>query len=203
MNIPAVSPVLLLKVDKKNKIGIAIRVYLVSVILILTLITVTAFIVDKYSPFPFWLPIVFSIIFIFTLINCIKYIRQFTTKWKRRAVMLASFFIVYAIRFNVVFINTGMGFEITSFGMWWTALFVFACLLAYIGTSAPNTLALSYNSLASRTSEQRVNKAYVPQSEIDTDIAVKGSSVLFDPSLDIVEQQRYRDALEKRKNDSW
>ncbi|WP_241623227.1 hypothetical protein [Rosenbergiella australiborealis] len=45
-------------------------------------------------------------------------------------------------------------------------------------------------------------KAYAPQSEINADIAVKGSSVLFDPNLDIVEQQRYRNAIEKRNN-SW
>lgn len=52
------------------------------------------------------------------------------------------------------------------------------------------------------TAQPNGNKAYASQSEIDTDIAVKGSSMLFDPNLDIVEQQRYRDAIEKRNNDS-
>ncbi|WCQ53260.1 hypothetical protein NL418_023970 [Escherichia coli] len=41
------------------------------------------------------------------------------------------------------------------------------------------------------TAHPNGNKAYASQSEIDTDIAVKGSSVLFDSKLDIVEQQRY------------
>jgi hypothetical protein len=52
------------------------------------------------------------------------------------------------------------------------------------------------------TTQSNGHKAYAPQSEIDTDIAVKGSCVLFDPNLDVLEQQRYRDAIEKRNNDS-
>ncbi|MCW2482726.1 hypothetical protein J5224_27020, partial [Candidatus Symbiopectobacterium sp. NZEC135] len=42
-------------------------------------------------------------------------------------------------------------------------------------------------------------KEYETQSQIDYDIAVKGASVLSDPNLSIVEQQRYRDALKKRE----
>ncbi|EKN1140739.1 hypothetical protein PWG46_000119 [Salmonella enterica] len=132
----------------------------------------------------------------------IKYVRQYISKWKRRSIVLLSFFIVYAIRFNALFINTGVGYELTSFGVVWTSIFLFVCLLAYIGTSDTKSLDAAYYSLTTRTSEPRRDKSYAPQVEIDYDVAIKGRSVLNDPSLSLVEQQRYREALQKREDQS-
>lgn len=202
INIPAILPVLFLKIDKSKKIGVAIRVYIVSVLLILSLIILTSNTVNGVSLSSVLLSIIFPVLFMFALINCVKNIRKFITKWKRRAVILTSFFIVYAIRFNVVFIDTGMGYEITSFGMAWSALFIFACLLAYLGTSEPHTLDSAYNALSNHTSASRIDKSYAPQSDIDYDVSIKGRSILSDPNLSIVEQQRYRDALNKKDDEA-
>lgn len=201
MNIPAILPVLFLKIDKSHKTGIAIRVYLVSVLLIFSLVTLTSNITNEYSPFPFWLPIASVVLFMIALVNCVKHIRKFVTKWKRRTIILTSFIIVYAIRFNVIFINTGLGFEITSFGIVWSAFFVFACLLAYIGTSDTQKLDSAYNALSNHSSETRVDKSYASQTDIDYDVSIKGRSVLNDPNLSLIEQQRYRDALQKKEDE--
>ncbi|EBL0513506.1 hypothetical protein DZG31_24150, partial [Salmonella enterica subsp. enterica serovar Barranquilla] len=117
-------------------------------------------------------------------------------------IVLLSFFIVYAIRFNALSINTGAGYEITSFGVVWTSIFLFACLLAYIGTSDTKSLDAAYYSLTTRTSEPRRDKSYAPQVEIDYDVAIKGRSVLNDPNLSLVEQQRYREALQNKEDES-
>lgn len=202
MNISSIVPALFLKVEKKVKISILIRIYLLSVFLILTLITLTTNIIGEYSTFPVWLPIASVVFFMISLTGYIKYIRQYISKWKRRSIVLLSFFIVYAIRFNALFIITGVGYEITSFGVVWTSIFLFACLLAYIGTSDAKSLDAAYYSLTTRTSEPRRDKSYAPQVEIDYDVAIKGRSVLNDPNLSLVEQQRYREALQKREDDS-
>ncbi|ECV6025829.1 hypothetical protein [Salmonella enterica] len=201
MNISSIVPALFLKIEKKVKISILIRIYLLSVFLILTLITFTTNIIGEYLTFPVWLPIASVVFFMISLTAYIKYIRQYISKWKRRSIVLLSFFIVYAIRFNALFINTGVGYEITSFGVVWTSIFLFACLLAYIGTSDTKHLDAAYYSLTTRTSEPRRDKSYAPQTEIDYDVAIKGRSVLNNPNLSLVEQQRYRDALQKKEDD--
>ncbi|EHX29032.1 hypothetical protein ECDEC12A_3647 [Escherichia coli DEC12A] len=115
--------------------------------------------------------------------------------------MLSSFLIVYAVRFHGVFSDlNGSGYTINGYNTVWTFFFLFACLLTYLGCSGNRENYGTY--IPPATAHPNGNKAYASQSEIDTDIAVKGSSVLFDPNLDIVEQQRYRDAIEKRNNDS-
>lgn len=156
--------------------------------------------IGEYSTFPVWLPIASVVFFMISLTAYIKYVRQYISKWKRRVALLLSFFIVYAIRFNVLFINTGVGSEITSFGAVWTSIFLFACLLAYIGTSDTKSLDAAYYSLNTRTSAPRRDKSYAPKTEIDYDIAIKGRSVLNDPNLSLVEQQRYREALQKMED---
>jgi len=45
-----------------------------------------------------------------------------------------------------------------------------------------------------------VSKAYATRTEIDTDLAIKGRSVLSDTNLDEVERARYRKALDERDN---
>lgn len=127
MNISSVIPALFFKIDKKVKISIMIRLYLLSIFLIFTLTILSTNIIDKYSIFPVWLPIVSTIFFMIALTKYIKYNRQFVSKWKRRVIVLLSFFIMFAIRFNALFIDTGMGYEITSFGVVWSSIF-FICM---------------------------------------------------------------------------
>ncbi|EEN6984572.1 hypothetical protein FWM26_04175 [Salmonella enterica] len=201
MNISFIVPALFLKIEKRVKISILIRIYLLSVFLILTLITLTTNIIGEYSTFPVWLPIASAVFFMIALTAYIKYARQYISKWKRRVILLLSFFIVYVIRFNALLINTEGGYEITSFGVVWTSIFLFACLLAYMGTSDTKSLDAAYYSLTTRTSEPRRDKSYAPQTEIDYDVAIKGSSVLNNPNLSLVEQQRYREALQKKEDD--
>ncbi|EIQ2075611.1 hypothetical protein LUU70_004465 [Escherichia coli] len=201
MNISSVIPALFLKIDKKVKISIMIRLYLLSIFLIFTLTILSTNIIDKYSIFPVWLSIVLTIFFMVALTIYIKYSRQFVSKWKRRVIVLLSFFIMFAIRFNALFIDTGMGYEITSFGVVWSSIFLFACLLAYIGTSDTKSLDAAYYALTTWTSEPRRDKSYAPQTEIDYDVEVKGRTVLNDPNLTLVEQQRYREALQKKEDE--
>lgn len=85
--------------------------------------------------------------------------------------------------------------------MVWTLFFLFVCLLAYLGCAGSKTYSgYSASSSAQQSDYFKPTKEYETQSQIDYDIAVKGRSVLSDPNLSIVEQQRYRDAIEKRDN---
>ena len=45
-----------------------------------------------------------------------------------------------------------------------------------------------------------ITKTYATQTEIDTDLAIKGRSVLSDPNLDEGERARYRQALDEKDN---
>ncbi|MDN8541472.1 hypothetical protein QZH36_08475 [Erwinia sp. BC051422] len=202
MNIPAAIPVLLLQADKKIKIAIAARLYLLGFFLVMALTILTSGFISKYSPFPVWLSIASVVAFIITLINCARYMHQHISKWQRRSVVLASFLIIYAVRFKATFIDTGAGYEITSFGMVWSALFFFACFLAYIGTSNPRDTSAAYNPLSDSPSSSRVDKSYAPQSDIDYDVNMKGKDILNDTSLSVIEKKRYRDALQKKEDGS-
>ncbi|KZR55326.1 hypothetical protein [Klebsiella aerogenes] len=202
INIPSLIPMLFLnKISKKVKVSLAFRLFLLNAFLVLSLVTLSQNTTQKYGLFPVWLVVVAIGLFVVTLLPTVKFMRKHLTVGKSRAVTLTSFLIVYAIRFNGVFSDAyGSGYTINGYNTVWTFFFLFACLLAYLGCSGNRE---NYGTcIPPATAQPNGNKSYASQSEIDTDIAVKGSSVLFDPNLDIVEQQRYRDAIEKRNNDS-
>lgn len=202
INIPSLVPVLFLRKTQKNvKVSMAVRLFLLNAFLVLSLVTVSQNITQKYGLFPIWLVWVAIALFMVTLVSTVKFVRKNLTVGKSRAVILSSFLIVYAARFHAVFSDVyGNGYTINGYNTVWTFFFLFACLLAYLGCSGNRENYGTY--IPPATAQPNGNKAYASQSEVDTDIAVKGSSVLFDPNLDIVEQQRYRDAIEKRNNDS-
>jgi len=202
MNIPSLTPMLFLRKTQKNvKVWMAVKLFLLNAFLVLSLVTVSQNITQKYGLFPIWLVCVAIALFMVTLVSTVKFVRKNLTVGKSRAVILSSFLIVYAARFHAVFSDVyGSGYTINGYNTVWTFFFLFACLLAYLGCSGNRENYGTY--IPPATAQPNGNKAYASQSEIDTDIAVKGSSVLFDPNLDIVEQQRYRDAIEKRNNDS-
>ncbi|HBV2117915.1 hypothetical protein MWR38_11200 [Klebsiella pneumoniae] len=203
INISSLIPMLFLnKISKEVKVSLVFRLSLLNAFLVLSLMTLSQNTTQKYGLFPVWLVIVAIGLFLVTLLPTVKFIRKHLTVGKSRAVILSSFLIVYAVRFHGVFSDVnGSGYTINGYNTVWTFFFLFACLLAYIGCSKNGRNYGTY--IPTATSQPNGYKAYAPQSEINADIAVKGSSVLFDPNLDIVEQQRYRDALEKRNNDSW
>ncbi|EEW4529268.1 TPA: hypothetical protein ACUKSS_004064 [Escherichia coli] len=203
INIPSLVPVLFLhKVLKKVKVSMALRLFLLNAFLVISLVTVSQNITQKYGLFPIWLVVAAIGLFVVILLPTVKFVRKHLTVGKSRTVILSSFLIVYAVRFNGVFSDVnGSGYTINGYNTVWTFFFLFACLLAYIGCSMNGKHYGTY--IPTATSQPNGYKAYAPQSEIDADIAVKGSSVLFDPNLDVVEQQRYRDAIQKRNNDSW
>lgn len=203
VNIPSLAPVLFLrKTQKDAKISMAVSLFLLNTFLVLSLLTLSQNTTQKYGLFPVWLVVVSIGLLFVTLLPTVKIMRKHLTVGKSRAVILSSFLIVYVVRFHGLFSNVdGSGYTINGYNTVWTFFFLFACLLAYIGCSKNGKYYGIY--IPTATSQPNGYKAYAPQSEIDADIAVKGSSVLFDPNLDIVEQQRYRDAIEKRNNDSW
>ncbi|HHY6381632.1 TPA: hypothetical protein ACV44O_000343 [Salmonella enterica] len=202
INIPSLAPLLFLRKTQKDvKVSLAFRLFLLNAFLVLSLEMLSQNITQKYGLFPIWLVLAAIVLFAITLVPTIKFVRNHLTVGKSRAVILSSFLIVYAVRFHGVFSDVnGSGYTINGYNTVWTFFFLFACLLAYIGCSGNRKYYGAY--IPPATVQPKGHKAYAPQSEVDTDIAIKGSSVLFDPNLDIVEQQRYRDAIEKRNNDS-
>lgn len=203
VNIPSLAPVLFLrKTQKDAKVSMAVSLFLLNTFLVLSLLTLSQNTTQKYGLFPVWLVVVSIGLLLVTLLPTVKIMRKHLTVGKSRAVILSSFLIVYVVRSHGLFSNVdGSGYTINGYNTVWTFFFLFACLLAYIGCSKNGKYYGIY--IPTATSQPNGYKAYAPQSEMDADIAVKGSSVLFDPNLDIVEQQRYRDAIEKRNNDSW
>ncbi|PLP35072.1 hypothetical protein CWM88_08245 [Klebsiella pneumoniae] len=206
INIPSLVPVLFLrKIQKNVKISIAIRLFLLNAFLVLSLVTVSQNITQKYGLFPIWLVWVAIALFMVTLVSTVKFVRKDLTVGKSRAVILSSFLIVYATRFNAVFSDVyGSGYTLNGYNATWTFFFLFSSLLAYIGCSGSKTYSgYSASSSAPQSDYFKPNNEYKTQSQIDYDIAVKGRSVLSDPNLSIVEQQRYRDALEKKEKEHW
>ncbi|HHG0567861.1 TPA: hypothetical protein ACPUF0_004522 [Klebsiella pneumoniae] len=206
LNIPSLVPVLFLRQTQKNvKISIAIRLFLLNAFLVLSLLTLSQNITQKYGLFPVWLVLAAIVLFAVTLVPTVKFVRKHLTVGKSRAVILSSFLIVYAVRFNGVFSDVnGGGYTLNGYNVVWTLFFLFASLLAYIGCSGSKTYSgYSAPSSASQPDYSKPTKEYETQSQIDYDIAVKGRSVLSDPNLSIVEQQRYRDALEKKEREDW
>ncbi|MBS5936705.1 MAG: hypothetical protein KIA66_06965 [Veillonella sp.] len=185
LNIPSLTPVLFLKKTQKSvKVSMAVRLFLLNAFLVLSLVTV---------------------LFVIILVPTIKFIRKHLTVGKSRAVILSSFLIIYAVRIHSVFSNAyGSEYTLNGYNVVWTLFFLFACLLAYLGCAGSKTyFGYSASSSASQPDYFKPTKEYETQSQIDYDIAVKGRSVLSDPNLSIVEQQRYRDALEKKEREDW
>ncbi|EFM2449244.1 hypothetical protein HCP83_004372 [Escherichia coli] len=206
MNIPSLAPVLFLrKASKKVKVSMALGLFLLNAFLVISLVTVSQNTTQKYGLFPIWLVAVAIGLFFFTLVPTIKFVRKHLTVGKSRALILSSFLIVYAVRFHGVFSDAyGSGYTINGYNTVWTFFFLFACLLVYLGCAGSKTYSgYSASSSASQPDYFRPTKEYETQSQIDYDIAVKGRSVLSDPNLSIVEQQRYRDALEKKEREDW
>ncbi|EPZ9140562.1 hypothetical protein ACXYLT_003948 [Klebsiella aerogenes] len=206
LNIPSLVPVLLLHKSQKNvKISIAIRLFLLNAFLVLSLVTLSQNITQNYGLFPVRLVLAAIVLFAVTLVPTVKIVRKHLTVRKSRAVILSSFLIVYAVRFHGVFSDlNGTGYTINGYNTVWTSFFLFACLLAYLGCAGRKTYSGSSESSSAPQSDYfKPNKEYETQSQIDYDIAVKGRSVLSDPNLSILEQQRYRDALEKKEREDW
>lgn len=206
LNIPSLIPVLFLKKTQKSvKVSTAVRLFLLNAFLVLSLVTVSQNITQKYGLFPIWLVCVAIALFMVTLVSTVKFVRKNLTVGKSRAVILSSFLIVYATRFHAVFSDVyGSGYTINGYNAAWTFFFLFGSLLAYIGCSGSKIYSgYSAASSASQPDYSKPTKEYETQSQIDYDIAVKGRSVLSDPNLSIVEQQRYRDALEKKEREDW
>lgn len=200
MNIPSLAPVLFLhKVSKKVKVPMALRLFLLNAFLVLSVVTLSQNTTQKYGLFPIWLVIAAIGLFVIILVPTIKFIRKYLTVGKSRAVILSSFLIIYAIRFHGVF-SVGNGYTVNGYNTVWTLFFLFSCLLAYLGCAGSITYSgYSVPSSAPQPDYFKPTKEYETQSQIDYDIAVKGRSILFDPNLSIVEQQRYRDALKNRE----
>lgn len=206
INIPSLAPVLFLKKTQKNvKVSMALRLYLLNTFLVLSLVTLSQNTTQKYGLFPVWLVFAAIGLFVVMLVPTVRFIRKHLTVGKSRAVILSSFLIVYAIRFHGVFSNSyGSGYTLNGYNVVWTLFFLFACLLAYLGCAGSKTYSGSYeSSSAPQFDYVKPTKEYETQSQIDYDIAVKGRSVLSDPNLSIVEQQHYRDALEKKERENW
>lgn len=203
MNIPSLAPVLFLgNRQKQVKVSMAVRLYLLNTFLVLSLMTLSQNTTQKYGLFPIWLVFAAIGLFVVMLVPTVRFIRKHLTVGKSRAVILSSFLIVYAIRFHGVFSNVnGSGYTLNGYNAAWTFFFLFACLLAYLGCAGSKTYSgYSAPSSGMKSNYYQPTKEYETQSQIDYDVAVKGASVLSDPNLSIVEQQRYRDAIEKRDN---
>lgn len=206
LNIPSLAPILFLRKTQKNvKVSMAVRLFLLNAFLVLSLVTISQNTTQKYGLFPIWLVLAAIVLFAVTLVPTVKLVRNHLTVGKSRAVILSSFLIVYAVRFNGVFSDVnGGGYTLNGYNAAWTFFFLFASLLAYIGCSGSKTYSgYSASSSASQPDYFKSPKEYETQSQIDYNIAVKGRSVLSDPNLSIVEQQRYRDALEKKEREDW
>lgn len=206
LNIPSLAPVLFLRKASKNvKVSMALMLFLLNAFLVISLVTVSQNTTQKYGLFPIWLVITAIGLFVIILVPTIKFIRKHLTVGKSRAVILSSFLIIYAVRINSMFSNAyGSEYTLNGYNVVWTLFFLFACLLAYLGCAGSKTYSgYSASSSASQPDYFKPTKEYETQSQIDYDIAVKGRSVLSDPNLSILEQKRYRDALEKKEREDW
>lgn len=205
VNIPSLAPILFLKKTQKNaKLSIALRLFLVNAFLVISAVTLSQNTTQKYGVFPLWLMLAAIVLFMVTLVPTIKFIRKHLSVGQSRAVILSSFLIVYAVRIHAVFANAyGSGYTLNGHNTVWTLCFLFACLVTYLGCAGRKTYSGSSAPLSSSQSDYQPTTEYKTQSQIDLDIAVKGKSVLLDPSLNIVEQQRYRDAFEKKERDDF
>lgn len=196
INALVVLPVLFLKIDKREKIGLAIRLYILSIFLIASLVTIASNCDSNFPSLPIWSMLLSVILFAVTLVNYAKYSRKLLKRWTRRTLVLASFLILLATRASVSDFHYGM----SVFTMVWYGTFIFAFLLAYIGTSNVDKLDALSAGITNANSQGRVDKSYAPQHEIDHDVHIKGKDVLNDPGATLIERQRYSDAIKKKEN---
>lgn len=196
LNVTSLLPVLAIpKTEKKVKAKIAIRLYLLSVFLVISMLGLTQYIAQQNSNFPLWLLFAAIAIFAIMLVVTAKFLRKYLTRKQSQAVILSSFFIIFAVRANAVFSDEGMGYTVNISSIVWTLSFLFACVLAYIACADKHAHAAS---TAAQNYHHSSSKADASQTEIDYDIWLKGKDVLNDPNLTLVEQQRYKDALKKK-----
>ncbi|MCZ3384992.1 hypothetical protein O3S68_22220 [Kosakonia sp. SOY2] len=206
INIPSLIPVLFLKKVSRNiKVSIAIRIFILNIFLVFSLVTLTNSITEKYSTFPLWVTLMAVVCFGILLISTISYIRKFLSIGISRAIILSSFMIVYVVRVQSVFADRiNGGYTINGSSAVWTFFFMLACLLAYLSCAGKKNFSGTYtSSVNNQVHPYKTNKEYEMQSQIDYDIAIKGRSVLSDPTLSIIEQKRYRDALEEKEKDTF
>ncbi|MDV5358153.1 hypothetical protein QM201_25310 [Enterobacter asburiae] len=206
INIPSLVPVLFLKKVSRNiKISIAIRIFILNIFLVFSLVTLTNCITEKYSTFPLWVTLMAVVSFGILLISIISYIRKFLSIGISRAITLSSFMIVYIVRVESVFTDRiNGGYSINGSSVVWTFFFMLACLLAYLSCAGKKKLSGTYpSSFDNQVHPYKSNKEYEMQSQIDYDIAIKGRSILSDPTLSVIEQKRYRDALEEKEKDNF
>ena len=130
LNIPSLAPILFLRKTQKNvKVSMAVRLFLLNAFLVLSMVTVSQNITQKYGLFPIWLVIVAIVLFLVTLLPTVKFIRKHLTVGKSRAVILSSFLIVYAVRFHGVFSDVnGVGYALNGYNATWTLFFLFSSL---------------------------------------------------------------------------
>lgn len=73
LNIPSLVPVFFLHKTQKNvKISIAIRLFLLNAFLVLSLVTLSQNITQKYGLFPIWLVLAAIVLFAVTLVPTVK-----------------------------------------------------------------------------------------------------------------------------------
>jgi len=197
INVLALLPVLLLKLDKREKIGIAIRLYITSILFIGASFTIAAFFDKRFLSPPLWVLLLSCLLFMIALSAYARYSHKFLTKWKRRTLILASLLILYATKVSVVGYHLS---EMRAFSIMWYISFIYALIAAYAATTEKLKYGSSYAGSTSATSQTRVDKSFAPQHEIDYDVHIKGKDVLNDPSAGLIERQRYIDALKKRED---
>lgn len=204
-NLPSLVPLFFLRKTSKNvKLSMALRLFLLNALLLLSIMTASQNTTQKYGLYPVWLVVAAIGLFAFTLVPTIKFIRKYLSVGQSRAVILSSFLIVYAVRINSVFSGEyGIGYAVNAFNTVWTIFFLIACLLAYLSCAGSKTYpGYSPSYYTSQPDNIKWSKEFASQSEIDVDIALKGQNVLLDPNLTLGEQQRYKDALREKERDS-
>lgn len=197
INVLAILPVLLLKLGKPEKIGIAIRLYIFSIVFIGSSFMLAISCDSRLPSPPLWVLLLSGVLFMITIINYGKYSRKFLTKWKRRSLLLTSLLILLATKVSFIGYNI---YEMRTFSTVWYIAFIYTLVMAYVVTTDPKDSGSFYAGSTSTTSQTRVDKSYAPQHEIDYDVHIKGKDVLNDPSAGLIERQRYIDALKKRED---
>ena len=85
MNIPSLAPVLLLRKASKNvKVSMALRLFLLNAFLVISLVTVSQNITQKYGLFPLWLVVAAIGLFAVTLVPTVKFVRKHLAVGKSR-----------------------------------------------------------------------------------------------------------------------
>lgn len=129
---------------------------------------------------------VLVIVGIWTLISTYKIVNSRTKLW---ALTSGALILCSVIPFVRVYIATGG--VLASFYLPLIVVLVCVSIMSFV---------MARGIGPGQISTPTGSKAYASQTEIRTDIAIKGRSVLSDPNLDEVERRRYQDALNDRDN---